>query len=268
MDAFRNPHYLRETAAAVTEFKDALQGFLALHVETPDGLGLRGIAPPVTPAPGVTADEIKAAASRVARAAGRACAAPELTHMYIRVKGHPKPVDPIAAWRTIAMPKPILEPDDVLDAVEQILGRLEAMVLKAEAELPPTTGVEAMHPIVWGAAKRLWLDGHFRLAVQSAAESLTAQVRIRIGATGMDATNLYEKAFSKGSPLLRWPGDQSDRTVSSMNHGLAKYAPGVNMTIRNTAAHGNTDLTAQAALERLAALSLLARWIDECEDVT
>ncbi|WP_307786381.1 TIGR02391 family protein [Streptomyces clavuligerus] len=175
-------------------------------------------------------------------------------------------MDPIAAWRTVSLPKPLLEPGDVLDSADQMLGRLEAMAWKAEAELPPTTGVEAMHPTIWGAAKRLWPDGHYRLAVQSAAERLTGQLRTRTGLANLDATNLYEKAFTAKRPLLLWPGDPADRSVSSMINGLAKYAPGVNMTIRNTATHDDTELTAQEALERLAALSLLARWIDECQD--
>jgi hypothetical protein len=148
-----------------------------------------------------------------------------------------------------------------------MLGRLEALADKAEAELPPTTGVEAMHPTIWGAARRLWLDGHFRLAVQTAAETLTSQVKTRLGLTNMDATNV--KAFAAKTPMLKWPGDPADRSVSSMQNGLAKYAPGLNMTVRNTATHDAADeMTAQQALERLAALSLLAYWVDECEDAT
>jgi hypothetical protein len=46
-----------------------------------------------------------------------------------------------------------------------------------------------------------------------------------------------------------------------------EYAPGVNMTVLNTATHDTTDeMTAQQTLELLAALSLLAPWVDECED--
>ncbi|MFF1643223.1 TIGR02391 family protein [Streptomyces sp. NPDC058246] len=186
--------------------------------------------------------------------------------MYVGVVGFPEPVDPIAAWKTVITPKPLLEPSDVLDSAEQILGRLEALTDKAEAELPPTTGVEAMHPTIWGAARKLWLDGHFRLAVQSAAETLISQLKTRTGLANMDATNVYEKVFNAKSPVLTWPGDPNDRTVSSMQNGLSKYAPGLNMTVRNTATHVASDeMTAQQALERLAALSLLAHWIDECE---
>ena len=37
--------------------------------------------------------------------------------------------------------------------------------------------------------------------------------------------------------------------------------------IRNPQAHPSSDLTEQEALEQLAALSVLARWVDECEVV-
>lgn len=48
-----------------------------------------------------------------------------------------------------------------------------------------------------------------------------------------------------------------------MNDGLRQFAPGAQMTIRNPAAHGDA-MGEQDALERLAALSLLARWVDHC----
>ncbi|MGW6879581.1 TIGR02391 family protein [Streptomyces goshikiensis] len=266
MDASRNPEYLRKTADAVIEFRDAFKAFLELHTETKEAGFGRGLLPAVVARDDVKPKDLQSATDRVARAAGRASAAPGLTGMYIGVSGVPKPVDPIAAWRSVVTPRPVLEPGDVLDSAEQILGRLEAMTDKAEAELPPTTGVEAMHPTIWGAARKLWLDGHFRLAVQSAAETLTAQLKTRVGLANMDATNLYEKVFNTKTPMLIWPGDPGDRNVSSMQNGLAKYAPGLNMTVRNTATHVAADeMTAQQGLERLAALSLLAHWIDECE---
>jgi len=49
-----------------------------------------------------------------------------------------------------------------------------------------------------------------------------------------------------------------------MNAGLRQFAPGVQMTIRNAAVHGTAELGEQMALEQLAALSLLARWLDDC----
>lgn len=269
MDASRNPEYLRKIAQAVAEFKEALVAFLDLHVETADDPLGRGIIPAVVPRQEVSKQALREATDRVARAAGRASDASGLTQMYIGVSTVSQPIDVIRAWHTITQPKPLLEPGDILDSAEQMVGRLEALADKAEAELPPTTGVEAMHPIIWGAARRLWLDGHFRLAVQTAAETLTSQVKTRTGLTNMDATNVYEKVFAVKAPMLKWPGDPNDRNVSTMQNGLAKYAPGLNMTVRNTATHDAADeMTAQQALERLAAMSLLAHWIDECEDAS
>nr|WP_131102853.1 TIGR02391 family protein [Streptomonospora litoralis] len=50
-----------------------------------------------------------------------------------------------------------------------------------------------------------------------------------------------------------------------MNSGLRNFAPGVQMTIRNSSTHQLQGLDEQAALERLSALSLLAQWVDECD---
>lgn len=50
-----------------------------------------------------------------------------------------------------------------------------------------------------------------------------------------------------------------------MNAGLRQLAPGMQMTIRNAAAHGVGAMSRQDALERLAALSLLARWVEVCD---
>jgi uncharacterized protein (TIGR02391 family) len=268
VEAARYPDYLHKTAEAVAAFRDAFVDFLSLHEEMTASGFARGMAPAVEPRDDVDPADISAAAARVSRAAGRALYAPTLTGTLIQVEGKPKPVDPIAAWRSVTLPKPLLEPGDVIDAAEQILGRLEAMEMKATAELPPTSGVEALHPSIWGPAGKLWRDGHFRSAVHSAAEALTAQLRTRVGQPGLDATALYGKIFSERDPLLQWPGDPTDLTVKSMRAGLGKYATGVNMTVRNTAAHGTAEMSAQDAMERLAALSLLARWIDECEDIS
>jgi uncharacterized protein (TIGR02391 family) len=269
MDAARDPEYLKATAQAVTDFKTALEELLSLH-ET--NHVARGLAPAVVPHDDADPEEVHYARAKAARAAGRACYATRLTGSYIHVEGHGA-VDPIAAWHSMASPKPLLEPDNVLEMCDQILGRLEAMAAKAAAEAPSVTGVELLHPLVWGAARRLWLDEHYREAVASAAEALVTHVQARTGRRDLPATSLWQQVFSasdpkEGQPRLRWPGDPQDQTVRSMNDGLRQFAPGAQMTIRNTSAHGTDGMTAQDALERLAALSLLARWADGCDDVT
>ncbi|MFG2919774.1 TIGR02391 family protein [Kitasatospora sp. NPDC048298] len=268
MDAMRSPQYLKTVSQAVGEFRAALLEFLCLHEV--NGHVARGIAPAVFPRNDASPESIAGARAKVAYAAGRALDAVPLTNAYIMVAGAGA-IDPIAAWQSMTQPKPVLEPDDVLGMCDQILGRLEALTLKAEIEAPPTVGVEAMHPLVWGSARKLWNDGHFRQAVAAAAEALINQVKTRTGRNDVPETSLWQQVFSNaapepGAPRLRWPGDARDRTVSAMNSGLRSFAPGAQMLIRDMAVHGTHEMQAQEALERLAALSLLAHWVDGCDD--
>jgi hypothetical protein len=77
---------------------------------------------------------------------------------------------------------------------------------------------------------------------------------------------VFSKDSAKeGKIRLRWPGPPNDKTMISMNEGLRRLAPGIFMTIRNPATHGTDDIPEQEAVEQLAGLSMLARWIDRCE---
>jgi uncharacterized protein (TIGR02391 family) len=267
-DADRNPTYLRDLAGHVAEFRDAFVSFLELHTPTYDGPG-RGMWPPVSPREGSDNAEIETRRARVSIAAGRARRAPSLTGVRFGVKGFGE-VDPIAAWNTVTQPKPLLEPVNIIDACDQMIGTLEDLAARAEAETPPTVDVAQMHPAVWGQAARLWRDEHYREAVSAAAEGVVQLVKSRVGGPELDDTARWNQAFSEkdpepGRPRLRWPGDQTDRTVKSMNDGLRRFAPGAQMTIRNPATHGPGEMTPQEAIERLSVLSLLARWVDECD---
>jgi hypothetical protein len=270
MEAERNPDYLRALAQEVKAFKSALQSFLELHVENTGPMAVaRGMMPAVMPRDGASDEEIERRKSAASVAAGRIGAVASLAGMYIQVQGAGT-IDPFAAWLSITQPKPLLEPANILDACDQAIGRLEGKALKAEAELPPEIGVVSMHPLVWGAAGPLWRDGHYRQAVTAAAESLVAQVKARTGRNDVAETALWQEVFSDnpptaGRPRLRWPGNPSDRDVKTMNDGLRQFAPGAHMVIRNPAAHSTDQMSEQDGLERLAVISLLARWLGECD---
>ena len=277
MEARKNPDYLRSLAEAVVEFREAFAEFLNLHVPNGEpgklGSGLAvGVAPAVWVRKNVAPNVLEEARKRVARAAGRATAATSLTGVAISVQGLGHPIDPFANWLTVSRPKPLLEPVDVLNAADYAVARLEGLALEAEASRPPTIGAEAMHPTVWGAARRLWEDGHYRQAVGAASESLISVVKTRTDRRDIPDTSLWQQVFSDKDPQprmprLRWPGNPADQDVITMNGGLRQFAPGAQMTIRNSAAHGLSELGEQEALERLAVLSLLARWLDECDVV-
>lgn len=250
----------------MVEFRDALHAFLELHVVNLELA--RGVAPAVFPRDDADPQLIAEAAAVVDLAAGRAAAAPSLTGCVIQVQGLGN-IDPIAVWHTITQPKPVLEPSNIISACNQMLGRLEALVAKARAEAPPEIGVKGLHPLIWGAARALWLNQHRRQAVAAGAETLIGQLKARTGRYDVSDTSLWKEAFSAdapspGKPRLRWPGDPTDRQVKSMNDGLRQFAAGAQLTIRNSAVHSTDDMGEQEALERLAVLSLLARWMDDC----
>jgi hypothetical protein len=82
--------------------------------------------------------------------------------------------------------------------------------------------------------------------------------------------NLMAQVFSasppeEGKPRLRWPGGDTDLTVKAVRTGLLQFSQGCFAAIRNPATHGTTDMAPQEALEQLAILSTLARWVDGCE---
>ena len=134
----------------------------------------------------------------------------------------------------------------------------------------PTMSADALHPLVWDAAAKLWRDEHYSSAVQRAATFLNAHVQDLTGRRDVSDSGLMAQAFStsppeEGKPRLRWPGDDSDLTVKAMRTGLLQFSQGCFAAIRNPATHGTTDMAPQEALEQLAILSTLARWVDQCE---
>jgi hypothetical protein len=147
--------------------------------------------------------------------------------------------------------------------VQQALGILDdrdewATRLKADA---PTLPADEFHPWVWEAAQTFWASEHCREAVRAAANAINAHTQTKINRKDIYNDDLMNQAFTStpkaGEAYLRLPGDPTkDQTLKSRNNALRPFAQGCIAGIRNPADH---------ELECLAALSILARWIDECE---
>jgi hypothetical protein len=137
----------------------------------------------------------------------------------------------------------------------------------------PRLSADLLHPLVWDAARTFWSDGYRRAAVQQACIALNAWIQERLGRTDVSDGGLMAQAFSTsdpedGKPRLRWPGDQTDRTVRSMQSGILQYAQGCFSAIRNPSAHSPSELDESTALIQLASLSQLAAWTEQCSVVT
>ena len=142
------------------------------------------------------------------------------------------------------------------------------------AEGPKLAGSQ-LHPWVWDAAASLWDDGHYEPAVHEAAKAVELRTQLKLDRRGLDGKDLYAQGFSTkdpkpGEPRLRFPdvdpAEQPKRWTSA-HEGATYLGMGCAQGIRNPQAHPSSDLTEQEALEQLAALSMLARWVDECEVV-
>lgn len=155
------------------------------------------------------------------------------------------------------------------DAVNRGLGIL-AEQDEWEARLAPgapALPAEQLHPWVWQAAQPLWDSSHYRHAVQAAATAINDHTQNKLSRRDVADTQLVQEAFSPnppepGKPRLRCPGDPSNPTTQSRQRGALQYAVGCFGAIRNPATHEHAEWDQQVSLECLAALSVLARWID------
>ena len=140
----------------------------------------------------------------------------------------------------------------------------------------PTLAASQLHPWVWNAVASLWDDGHYELAVHEAAKAVELKTQLKVDRRNLDGKDLHAHAFSTkdpkpGEPRLRFPdippAEQPKRWTSA-HEGAQYLGMGCAQGIRNPQAHPSDDITEQEALEQLAALSVLARWVDECDVVS
>ena len=166
-----------------------------------------------------------------------------------------------------------------LVAAERLTGILQQQE-RLEAILGPKGPVLAaggLHEWVWHAAVDLWDSGHFKEAVRSAASAVEEQTCLKIDRRDLTGTSIFNEAFSldppePGRPRLRFAhieetagSGQRSQEWKSAHEGAMAFGRGCFQGIRNLQAHGTADLQEQQALEYLAALSVLARWVDDAQ---
>ena len=138
----------------------------------------------------------------------------------------------------------------------------------------PVLAANRLHPWVWNAAADLWDGGHHGPAVHEAAKAVELQTQLKIHRRDLDGKDLYAKAFSTkstpGETRLRHPHIEKTRQPkdwTSAHEAAQHLGMACAQGIRNPRAHPSDDITEQEALEQLATLSVLARWVDASEVV-
>ncbi len=135
----------------------------------------------------------------------------------------------------------------------------------------PTPTVGDLHDAVSKASEPRWRTGHLHGAVLAAAKAVNAMLQRKLDRYDIAEVALVQEAFSRnaaaeGRPRLRFPGIEDEKTRESMQQGALSFGVGCFQAIRNPVGHlpdEQHELSEQDALERLAALSLLARWIEQ-----
>jgi hypothetical protein len=129
-----------------------------------------------------------------------------------------------------------------------------------------------LNSTIWGSAANLWDDGHVRQAVQTAATALEGLLQSVAGpgVSGEKLAVLFSTSDpTPGSPRLRLRDlNPASETWKSAHEGAAALVRGAFMGVRNLVSHpGLPDPTPSEALEMLAVLSYVARFIERSDVV-
>lgn len=135
----------------------------------------------------------------------------------------------------------------------------------------PQVSAGSLHPWVWSGAHSLWQSGHYRSAVEDAAKKVNAETQNKLGRRDVSEADLFRQAFSldpaaPGKARLRLRAPDGSDSFKSVQRGAMAFAEGIYAGIRNPFNHDDpADIDEQTGLEYLAALSVLARWVDDAE---
>lgn len=169
----------------------------------------------------------------------------------------------------------------VKEATQTLVGVLEHQSTREQTLGPPgpLLAAEGLHKWVWHAAVNLWGDGHYKQAVNAAASAVEEQTQLKLRRGDLSGADLYTQAFKVGKigetpdgrrlrfthlDELTEDGKRNQKWVSA-HEGAMHFGRGCAQGIRNLNAHGTGDLPEQQALEYLASLSVLARWVDTAQ---
>ena len=144
-------------------------------------------------------------------------------------------------------------------------------IRRASVAAPPPIAENELHPSVWRAAAPKWKADQWHDAVIAGAKAVNILLQRKTGRTDISEVQLVQEAFSRNEPTptaprLRFPDIEDAKTRESMTQGALSFGVGCFQAIRNPIGHlpdEAHELTRHEALERVAAFSLLARFIEQ-----
>ena len=149
----------------------------------------------------------------------------------------------------------------------EALGREEEIEEKLGGNASELSAAE-LHPWAWSGASSLWQSGHFREAVDGVIRKINAETQNKMGRRDVSEPDLFKSAFNldalrPGRSRLRRMQPDGSKTYGSVQRGAMNFVEGIFAGIRNLLSHeADRELNEQEALEYLAALNVLALWVD------
>lgn len=163
------------------------------------------------------------------------------------------------------------------DASQRLLERLGSRAaieaLLGNPDRAPQLDAGLLHLLVWQAASVQWSTGHFHEAVLAASKAVNSLLQSKLDRRDVSEVKLVREAFTDkppkdDAPRLRFDAVADEQTRESLRDGAMNFGVGCFQAIRNPVGHLPNDeheLTEQQALERLAAWSLFARWVEQAD---
>lgn len=180
-------------------------------------------------------------------------------------------------WRVSRRESPTSRWAGHREAAQQAITRLQrgSEIHEKLGDGAPTLDAGRLHTWVWDGARSMWQSRHFREAVVAGLKKVNAEAQNKTGRHDLSETALFKRLFSLTSPApneprLRLRDDEGTDTWRSAHIGAMALAEGLFAGIRNVVSHtvAETEADEQVALEQLAAVSVLARWVEDAHVVT
>jgi Protein of unknown function (Hypoth_ymh) len=153
--------------------------------------------------------------------------------------------------------------------VEQILDRVLVDWRSAQPERMSNRWIHHRET-AQRALAQLERDDEIRERLGDAApQKVNAEIQNKLARRDIAETALFREAFTPdspqpGRPRLRLSQDDGSQSFRSLHRGVMAFAEGCYAALRNPGSHApQDDLPEDEALERLAAFSVLARWVDQ-----
>jgi hypothetical protein len=154
----------------------------------------------------------------------------------------------------------------LIERALELLRAVRRMEAASTSDGTPVFPMDVLDPLVSDAARRLWQSGLYRVAVSDAATNVNRVTQHRLGRSDVSDQKLMGEAFTDkepklGEPRLRCPGNPKSLTVQSQQQGAMYFAMGCFAAIRNPAHHATGGWNPVTAFHQLAALSMVAQWV-------